>query len=56
MELKNLNVQELNQSELLNANGGSEISDAILYGLGVIVHGFIVFGTEGGNNASLCVR
>lgn len=56
MNIENLNVLELEAQEIENINGGSELSDALLYGLGVIVHGFVVFGTEGGRNAGICVR
>ena len=54
--LKEMNVIELNKSELLVTNAGSELSNAFWYGVGVLCHGISVFSTEGGNNAGICVR
>ena len=48
-------VVELSQNEMSQIEGGSFWSD-LAYVVGVAVHGLVVFGTEGGSNAGICVR
>jgi hypothetical protein len=50
-ELVNLSL-----SELVEVTGGSEHSESVFEFFGCVVRGFIVFATEGGRNAGLCVR
>lgn len=49
------NCTELTQKELLQIEGGNFWYD-LAYVAGVVVHGVVVFATEGGNNAGICVR
>ncbi|WP_394759207.1 hypothetical protein [Flavobacterium sp.] len=56
MEINKFEFEELSTKDLLTIEGGSEISDMFCYACGVVAHGFMVFATEGGNNAGLCVR
>jgi hypothetical protein len=56
MEIKELNTKELSFEEIVKIEGGSEVSDAFCTFCGYVVHGAMVFATEGGRNAGLCVR
>jgi hypothetical protein len=49
------NFTELNQDQLLQIEGGNFWYD-LAYVAGVAVHGLVVFATEGGNSAGICVR
>lgn len=59
MQTLNLNdfgfLTELSQNEMSQTEGGSFWSD-LAYVAGVAVHGLVVFATEGGNNAGICVH
>jgi hypothetical protein len=56
MDLNKLEIQELSTFELVTTEGGSEWSDRFCYALGAIVQGCVIFATEGGRNAGICVR
>ncbi|MGM9475029.1 hypothetical protein ACS5PU_01315 [Pedobacter sp. GSP4] len=60
-DLKNIDgVTELMLSEVVSINGGSEKETGFWedagWLAGAIVRGCIIFATEGGRNAGLCVR
>lgn len=43
MKIEELNVLELKLQETVNINGGSELSDDLMYALGVAVRGCVEF-------------
>jgi hypothetical protein len=56
MKIKELNTRELSFEEIVKIEGGSEVSDAFCTFCGYVVQGVKAFASEGGRNASLCVR
>ena len=56
MDLNKLEIQELSAFDLITIEGGSDWSDDFCYVVGLVVKGMVIFATEGGRNASLCVR
>jgi hypothetical protein len=50
--MKNINIKELDNEQLLSINGGSEITDAIWYGIGY-AFGWLAAGAgNSGSNVS----
>jgi len=49
-------IAELTQSEASQIDGGDGFWKDLAYIGGVLVHGLVVFATEGGNNAGIVVK
>lgn len=49
-------MAELSEKECKMISGGTSFWFDISYIVGATVHGLMVFGTEGGRNAKLCVK
>ncbi len=64
LKLENYGVLDLNTEEMSELNGGADDTpttttgfwNGLAYIYGATVKGCIVFGTEGGRNAGICVK
>lgn len=48
--MENTSIIELKENELINVEGGSELTDAIWYGIGATL-GWLYEGVKGGNKS-----